>query len=532
MSASAGDQDAVRFLRKKSIKPVQAVGTDGRMLDIAGPLKGLRTKEARAKIIELIGEAGCLERQEKFMHSVPVCERSGDEIEYISMPEFYVKQVEFKAQMKGLARRMNFFSPKSRQIMLDWIESVSIDWPISRRRFYATEVPVWYCRKCGSMVIPPKGRYYKPWREDPPAGSEGLKKGRMECEKCGGKEFRGEERVFDTWFDSSISPLYILKYSREPRGFFAKNQPCSLRPQGKEIIRTWLYYTVLKDWLLTGKCIFKDVWINYHILDEKGRKMSKRLGNVIDPKDVLDKFGAEPFRLWAAIEGNLEKTDFHCSFERIDGAGKTLTKLWNVARFISMFPEPEAVPKKLCILDEWILSETEKLVRYAKERYERYDFHNPSTKLKNFLWEEFASHYVELVKQRAYNQQGLFSKEEEESARYTLHAVLKRMLLLLSPIVPLITYQLYMDLRGKDIHAEGFPAADAKAVRKKFPFATEDILRVNSMIWKSKKDRGLSLKAEVKSAVIPKEMKALEKDLVPTHSIRKLEYGDAITVDV
>ena len=529
MSASAGDQDAVRFLRKKSIKPVQAVGTDGRMLDIAGPLKGMRTKDARANIIELIRESGALDRQERFMHSVPICERSGDEIEYISMPEFYVKQVEFKAEMKRLARKMDFFSPKSRQMLLDWIESVSIDWPVSRRRFYATEVPVWYCTKCGSVIIPQKGGYHRPWKEEPPIGSSGLKKGARECTKCGSGQFRGDERVFDTWFDSSISPLYILKYTRSPEGFFDTNKPCSLRPQGKEIIRTWLYYTVLKDWLLTGECIFKDVWINYHILDEKGRKMSKRLGNSIDPKDVLDKFGAEPFRLWAAIEGNLENTDFHCSFERMEGASKTLTKLWNVARLISMFPSPAAKPGKLCPLDEWILAEADGLVRLAKERYEQYDFHNPAVMIKNFIWEAFASHYVELVKQRAYNQEGRFTKEEEEAARHTLHAVLDKVLLLLAPVTPFITHALYKDLRGRCIHAEEFPDPGA-APRKKPGFGTEDIAAFNSAVWKAKKDKGLSLKSEVASAVIPKNLKPIEKDMLAAHGIKKHEFGDVISV--
>ncbi len=530
MVCSFGDLADIRFFREQNLEPVIAIERDGTMNAHAGILEGLPVSSARKKIAEELEKSGLIvEKIPTSEHRMPVCERSKDAIEFISMPEFYVKQVEFKTEMKKLAKKMKFYAPKSRQIMLDWIDSVSIDWPISRRRFYATEVPLWYCKKCGEKIIPPKGKYYKPWKEEPPKGSEGLREGK--CAKCGHGEFRGEERVFDTWFDSSISPLYILKYHKGPKGFFERNRPCTLRPQGKEIIRTWLYYTVLKDWLLTGKCIFRDVWINYHILDEKGKKMSKSLGNVIDPQEVLKRFGAEPFRLWTAIEGNLDRTDFRCSFERIDGAGKTLTKLWNVARFISMFPVPKKKPK-LSPLDEWIIREIDAIVKDAAKRYERYDFHNPSAKIKNFIWETFASHYIELVKQRAYNQEGTFTKEEEASARYTLHHVLDRIMLVLSPVLPFLTYSVYMDLRGKDVHSERFPEPEGKLLKKKPDFRAKDVMAFNSAVWKRKKDSGLSLRDEVKSATVPERLKSLGKDIAAAHGIRQLVYGKKLSVKV
>jgi len=335
MMCSVGDLSDIRFFREMGIKPTIAINADGTMNEHAGFLKGLRIKDAREKIVEELDKNKLLVGRKQTTHRTPICERSKHHIEFISMKEFYLKQVDYKDKMREFAQQMNFFAPESRQIMLNWIDSVSIDWPISRRRYYATEVPLWYCKKCNEKIVPEKGRYYQPWHEKPP----------IEKCKCGSTEFIGETRVFDTWFDSSITPLYFLQYGRND-DFFNKNSLCTLRPQGKEIIRTWLYYTVLKDYLLTGKCIFKDVWINYHIVDDKGYKMSKSKGNVIDPKEVLDRFGAEPFRLWAAVEGNLEKTDFRCSFDRIDGAGKTLTKLWNVARFISMFDYENSENKK------------------------------------------------------------------------------------------------------------------------------------------------------------------------------------------
>ncbi|HLD96884.1 MAG TPA: valine--tRNA ligase [Candidatus Nanoarchaeia archaeon] len=519
MSASAGDQDAIRFLRKRNIKPEQAVGADGLMLEVAGPLKGLRTKKAREKAISMLTEGGFMEKQIQFTHNVPICDRSGDEIEFLAMKEFYVKQVEFKRELLKIAGTLNFYAESSRQMLIDWINSISIDWPISRRRYYATEIPLWYCKKCHETVVPPKGRYYQPWKEPAPVKS---------CGKCGSQEFEGEERVLDTWFDSSNSPLYILKYNRDDN-FFSKNFPCTLRPQGKDIVRTWLYYTLLKGYLLTGKAVFADAWINYYIVDDHGKKMSKRKGNVVDPHDILEKYGAEPFRLWAAVEGNITTTDFRCSFDRIDGAGKSIVKLWNVARFVSIFKAPsEGSRQKLLPLDNWIRREVNDVVTEAAKGYEQYDFHNPAQKVKHFLWETFASHYVELAKNRAYNSDGKFSKAEQDAAVATLHYCFERLLLVLAPVVPMVTYKLYSELYGKDAHFEKFPAAESYELTG---FTGPELEELNSAIWKLKKDKGASLKSEIGKAVIPEKFKTIEADLKAAHNIVNVSYGKELKVD-
>lgn len=518
MMCSFGDYTDIRFFREQNLPPVIAVGKDGAMNENAGFLKGLPVKDARKKILDDLKQKGLVVQQRTVMHQTPVCERSKDDIEFISMKEFYVKQVEYKDTIKELGKQINFFAPESRQILWDWIDCISIDWPISRRRFYATEVPLWYCKNCNEPVLPVPGKYYQPWKQKCPVKI---------CPKCGGDKFVGDARVFDTWFDSSISPLAILKYDCD-REFFEKNTPCTLRPQGKEIVRTWLYYTLLKCCHLTNKCIFRDAWINYHILDEKGRKMSKSLGNIIDPKEILDKYGAEPVRLWAATEGNLTATDFMYSYERTEGASKTLTKLWNVARFISMMPEQNG-KKKLCKLDEWILHELNHLVQFAKAGYESYDFHNPVVKLKNFLWETFASHYIELVKNRAYNSENKFSPEEQRGAVWTLHYCLEVLLKLFAPVIPMITYKLYKTLNGKDIHFQKFPA-----VAKEFaiPFKTDELISINSAIWKAKKDKGLSLKDPVQELVLPEKLKEIEKDFLLAHNVKNVSYGEEFKVVV
>lgn len=517
MMCSFGDVTDIRFFRDNGLKQTIAINKDGTMNDNAGFLSGLKIKDAQKTLVMKLSENGLLVKQTKIKHRTPICERSKDAIEFIGMKEFYLKQVEFKEKMIHIAKSPKFYSEESRKILIDWINSVSIDWPISRRRYYATAIPLWYCKNCNHAIVPDKGKYYEPWKESSPVNS---------CPKCGSKEFEGETRVFDTWFDSSISPLYILKYSRDEE-FFKNNSTCSLRPQGKEIIRTWLYYTLLKDYLLTGKCIFDDVWIHYHILDESGKKMSKSIGNVIDPKVILDKYGAEHLRLWAALEGNLEKTDFRCSFERIEGSGKTINKLWNVTKFILMFKKPEIDFKQaeahFTELDKWIINELNHLIRKCNECYEKYDFHNPVVDIRHFIWEELASNYIELIKNRAYNQNNEFSEENKNSAIYVLYYILENLMNILAPVMPLLTHKIYFEMTGKDIHKENFASVKKNYV---ITLTTDDITEINSFLWRSKKDNGKSLKDEIKHAVIPDKFKPIELEIMTAHNIKKISFGE------
>ncbi len=515
MMCSFGDYSDIIFYRDMKLKPVIAIGRDGRMNSKAGFLRGMGVEAARREMKSRLEKAGLVEKTENIMHRTPICERSKDPLEFIELSEYYLEQLDWLTPLRrDVVQKTSFFAPKSRQILKDWMNGLSMDWAVSRRRYYATEIPLWYCRACGETIVPPKGGYYRPWREKPPVRA---------CPKCGGSDFQGEDRVFDTWFDSSISPVAILGYDLSG-AFFRKNHPCSLRPQGKEIVRTWLYYTLLRCYQLTGKPIFENIWIHYHILDESGKKMSKSLGNVIDPHEVVEKFGAEPFRLWCALEGDITTSDLRCSFERIESSGKFLTKLWNVARFVSGFPAPRG-RKTLQPTDRWILQEANELIDFTRKRYEVFDFHKPAVRIKNFLWETFASHYLELVKNRAYNQTGAFTGAEQNAALYTLNHVLDTVLLLLSPIACFSTHRIYKELRGRAIEREAFP----KQLRfrgKKHGFTTRDLMSLNRKLWKRKKGKGLSLRSPITYAMLPGRFRPIERDLREAHHIEKLEWGE------
>jgi valyl-tRNA synthetase len=502
MICSFGDYSDVRILRELDLNPTYAIDERGRMNENAGKYKGLTVKQAREKIVEDLKEAGLIKKQETIDQRQPICWRSKNAIEFVPMKEFYLKQLDFKDDILKISDEMEFFAPESKQILLDWVNSLNIDWVISRRRYYGTEIPLWYCSNCDYVYVPKPGKYYQPWKERP-----SVKK----CPKCSSTAFRGEERVFDTWFDSSNSEIYILGYLWD-KEFFKKNFPCSLRPQGKEIVRTWLYFTLLKAFLLHKKNAFKEVWLHHHVVDEKGEKMSKSLGNVIDPQDILKRFGADAFRMWACLEGDITRGDIRCSFERIQGSSKFLTKLWNITRFISSFPVQDRA--KLTKTDEWILGELSKLVEKVRKCYEGYSFFDGATAVREFTWNVFADHYVEMVKARAYGQG--FTKEEQKAAWYTLHTCLKTILKLLSPIVPHITDYAWRELYSeKSIHSEKFPDSEWKTDLVRL---TDKILEFNSLVWNTKKEKGLSLREGIK-VKIPEDLKEFGKDLIAMHNI-------------
>jgi valyl-tRNA synthetase len=516
MMCSAGDYSDIRFFMEQGIKPIISIDISGKMNKNAEFLEGLSVKEARLKMVELLKEKELVIEEKIIQHKVPICERSKHEIEFISLKEYYLKQMDYIEKMKEIAEKVNFTNPATKKILLDWLEVVSIDWPISRRRYYATEIPIWYCKKCGEAILGEKGKYHEPWKEKAPVES---------CPKCGSFEIEGETRVFDTWFDSSISPLFVLDYGSE---FYKKHPVCTLRPQGKEIVRTWLYYTLLKCYLFTDKIIFDDVYIHQHILDDKGNKMAKSLGNAIDPQEILRDYGAEAFRLWVADEGNLNEKDLKCSKDRISTEQKTINKLWNASKFISQFKRIDGINSEFSELDKTMLKEINNLIELCDNKYAGYDFHEPIVKLKYFLWTTLSSHYLELIKSRAYNQDGKFSKAEQNAAIDTLNYCLERLLVLLYPVIPFTTHKILIEMFENDPNKESYPEIE----KFESTLNLEDIENLNNTIWKFKKDNNLSLKDELKYLKINNKYKCMEKDIQKTHNVLNIQYLNNDSIEV
>jgi len=533
MVCSYGDQNDVQLFRELGLKEIVALNENGFTTEAAGQqYAGLRVNQARTKIIEDLKNASLMEKEENITHRTPLCERSKTPIEIIPLNDYYVKQIEFVPQLKELAFKLKFHPDMHRQILLKWLDSINIDWPVSRRRFYGTEIPIWYCNACKAPnLAPPDGKYYRPWKDKPPF---------EKCEKCGslGSGFTGEDRTFDTWMDSSITPLYVTKFGKDKK-MFDYAYPTALRPQAKDIIRTWLHYTMLRCVQLTGKMPWHEAWIMGYGVDEKGEKMSKSKGNVIDPFPVIQKYGADTFRFWSASEANLGY-DFRCSEQRIAGAQKFLSKLWNIGRFLSSFEviEERQAPQHLEPSDRWILAELARLVKECRRGYSEYNFFVPANAIRDFTWHLFAAHYIEMVKGRAYattNNNGNNKNDDEDvgkrSALYTLHRCFSTILSLIAPITPFIVEELWTKMYSSEttIHRQAMFRKEEKeeeveedAEMTKY---TKAIIDFNSMVWNKKKEtlsketgKPLSLKDPI-YILVPPELKQFGQDLKAMHNL-------------
>jgi valyl-tRNA synthetase len=514
MVCSYGDYNDVQLFRQLGLQEIQAIDTEGKMTAVTGKYAGMPVKDARSQIIQDLQDAKIAVKVEQVQHRTPLCERSHTPIEIIPMEEFYLKQLQFRATLKKLAKQIKFHPPMHRQILLDWIGSLTTDYPISRRRYYATEIPIWYCTKCQTPHLPKPGKYYRPWKDPAP-----FKK----CSKCGNTKFVGETRTFDTWMDSSISALYVTKVTKSQK-FHKATYPTTLRLQGKDIVRTWLYYSLLRCYLLTGEAPFKEAWVGGLGQDAQGRAMRKSLGNFMDPEPLLQKYGTDTFRFWGAAEANLGY-DFRVSEDRVAGAGKFLTKLWNTARFIASFPEPKKKKKaKLMPADIWILSELNHLIAECVAGYEDGNGFVPATKIREFVWNVFAAHYIEMVKGRAYGDS--VTEEEKEAAWFTLHRVMKCVLLLIAPITPHMSDHIWRRLYGRrTIHLERFPTPDRVKATKGVGAA---IIEFDEMTWKTKRDKGMSLREPIE-AEVPARLRPYLPDLGRMHHLQEPKVIAAAT---
>ncbi|MHA1214322.1 MAG: valine--tRNA ligase [Candidatus Hodarchaeales archaeon] len=560
MICAYGDKSDVKILREFGItNPKTMIKADGTLNEIGGKYSGLKAKEAQMAIIKELEKKELLVKSEPTSRRVPICWRSKTPIEIISMDEYYLKQVDYIPRLKKMANKMEFYPPSSKIILDNWMNSISVDWAISRRRFYGTSIPIWYCPECGHANVPLEeelDRYYEAWKEPSPI------KNCMKC-KASLEKAQGETRTFDTWFDSSISELAACNYGniffkQENGDFFKDNFPCSIRPQGKEIVRTWLYYTTLRSYHLFKKPPFKKVWISGLILDPYGGKMSKSLGNSVDPLLFLqpaqlpkntpntlrpDKnswkviasmeknakfagvtdpnlyYGADSVRLTSCLQGS-HGSDIRFSLSKLDGNSRFLTKLWNIARFISSFPQEER-PETLHPSDEWILKSLDALVYRCREGYDKLDFSIPVENIYNWVWNVFAANYIELVKSRAYSEE----EDQQEgaiSARYTLHYILQVILKLLAPITPFITEGIYQNLYDptESIHLQKMPESEHKNSNE--DPRTSELIQLNSFIWKTKKERSLSLKDAIKVLYMPDNLLEFSEDLQRMHNIQKI----------
>ncbi len=525
-----GDEQDISWQKKYKLPVIETIDRKGFMTEAAGKYRGLSIKEARRKITEDMVEDGHIRKIEKMVHSVlSHTERSSCKtpIELLPMNQWFINVKEYTRKIIETAGEMNWYPEYMLQRLVDWSEAMDWDWIISRQRVFGTPIPFWVC-ECGEIISA------KDLKMELPVDPRGNK---IKCRKCKGNAL-GVADVCDCWVDSSVTPLVIAKWNTDKK-FFGKTYPSSVRPQGYEIIRTWAFYTIYRCMILTGGKCFDDLLVNGMVAGPDGRKMSKSLGNVIEPEEPLKKYSADTIRQWAA--GGTLGDDFPFSWEECEHSQRFLTKLWNISRFIEMhledYEEEDGRKIEFRDIDLWILSKLQKLIEDSTNNLDNYVFNIPLIEVRSFIWHDLADNYLEMVKHRLYRKEE-YGDESRYAAQYTLNKVLKTVLLLLSPYTPHICDEIWSSLYGGIASTSIWPEPNDELRNSKAEKYGQQVMEVMSEIRKYKSENQIPLGSElnkVKLTVNNKLINALRKyneDIKATGKINELEISASEKVEV
>jgi valyl-tRNA synthetase len=485
MICTYGDKADVVAVARYRLPVIKLVDGKGSMTREAGEYAGMGIEEARIAIVRDLEEAGLFRGVDSLTQDVGICWRCDTPIEVVATDQWFMRTMSLTDDIVRTAKEIDWFPDWMRYRLIDWATGLDWDWVLSRQRVFATPIPAWYCGSCGKI------RLAEP--EELPVDPR-VSKLNETCE-CGGTEWRGESDVLDTWFDSSLTcAIHAGWPDREDwRNLF----PASVHPSGQDIIRTWAYYLMVRHLALFGETAYDSVLINGMVLGSDGRKMSKSLGNFVATPEVFEKYGSDASRLWAATGGSTG-TDIPFRWADVEYGWRFMRKLWNACRFASMRLEdyePGERPE-LQLLDSWILSELEEVVRVATDEYEACNFMNAVDAARNFIWHVFCDHYLEAAKHRLYGE-----GPEKTSAQWTLYYSVRRMLQLLAPTMPHITEEIYSTMYAQgesdSIHVGGWPEVVESLIDEDVEKRGDLIVAVIRDIRREKNRLGISLNTPI-----------------------------------
>jgi len=498
MVCSYGDKFDVDAIMRHKLNPRVVLNKNG-TLNIDN-YKGLKIKEARKKILEDLKKAGLVAEEKQISHIVNVHDKCGTEIEFLPTEQWFIKILDKKKKLIEQGKKIKWYPDYMFKRYKNWIDGLDWDWNISRDRHFGIPIPVWECKKCKKIILPSE-------KELPVDPIQIQKK----CPKCKEKAIP-ETKVLDTWATSSMTPQITSSLINNKIKI-----PYSLRPQAHDIIRTWAFYTIVKSYLHERKIPWKNVMVSGFVKLE-GEKMSKSKGNVIEPQDIMKKYGSDALRFWAAGSKLGEDLDY---YEKDLIAGKRfITKLRNASRFVFMNLK-NYKPKKIKLneTDRLFLSQLNNSIESCTKNFEDYEYSKVKSEAENFFWKKFCDNYLELIKNRVYNG----NKQEKESAFYTLYNSLFVILKLIAPITPFVTEEIYQDYfkkneKLKSIHLTSWPEKFKIKSGKQDKKIFDEIMNFNSLVWKKKKEQGKNLRSEIKIK-IPKHLEKYKRDLVAMHNI-------------
>lgn len=412
---------------RHNLDVIRVMDDSGIMNENAGKYQGLTRDECRQQIVEDLKEQGFLVKIEPYKHNVGECYRCKNVVEPMVSKQWFVSMKPLaKPAIKAVkSKRIEFIPTRFEKIYFNWMENVK-DWCISRQLWWGHRIPAYTCDDCGEITVVRGGMPEK-------------------CPKCGSTHLIQDPDTLDTWFSSALWPFSTLGWP-EKTPEFDYFYPTDVLVTGYDIIFFWVIRMVFSALEQTKQVPFHHVLIHGLVRDSQGRKMSKSLGNGIDPLEVIDKYGADALRL-TLMTGNAPGNDMRFYWERVEASRNFANKVWNASRFIMMNLEKAEVPSKmpkdkLTLADKWILSKVNTLATEVTDNMDRYELGIAVQKVYDFIWEEFCDWYIEMVKPRLYSE----TDETKGAALWTLKTVLGNALKLLHPFMPFITEEIYCTL--------------------------------------------------------------------------------------
>ena len=486
MCCTFGDQTDMEWQKAYNLPIKMSITENGRMSELTGKYSGMKIKEARKAIVEDLKNAGLLKNQLQIKHAVNVHDRCGTEIEFIKSKQWFVKYLDLRKNMLKWGDELEWHPAYMKHRYDNWVKGLQWDWLISNQRHFGVAFPVWYCKDCEEVILASE----KDLPVDPIKDKAPIAK----CKKCGSAKIVPELDVLNTWFTSSMTPQIAINLVKD-ESVKKKLFPMSLRPQAHDIITFWLFNTVVKSRLHYGKNPWKDTAISGFVTLE-GEKMSKSKGNIVRPQEVIDKYGADAIRYWAASSRLGEDFDYY-EKDVVTGQ-KFVTKILNAANFVfGGIVYQEEMPK-LHDTDRLFLSVLNKVIGDATKAFEEYSYSRAKNEADGFFWRTFADNYLEIVKNRFYNG----TEEEKASAQYTLYNTFLSILKMMAPFTPFITEEIYQEHfrkheSEKSIHVSSWPSAIKIKSSKDDDKLWEKLVEIISFVRQQKSLAKKSMKAPI-----------------------------------
>ena len=425
----AHDPNDFEVGKRHNLEEINILNDDATINELGGRYAGMDRYEARKQMVADLDALGLLVKVVPHSHNVGTHDRCKTTVEPMIKPQWFVRMKEMgEAALKVVKTdELSFVPEQFDKTYIHWLENIR-DWCISRQLWWGHRIPAWYCADCGATTVS---------RQTP-----------CKCSKCGSANITQDEDTLDTWFSSALWPFSTLGWpDKTPE--YDYFYPTSVLVTGYDIIFFWVIRMVFSALEQTGKSPFKHVLIHGLVRDDQGRKMSKSLGNGIDPLEVIDKYGADALRL-TLITGNAPGNDMRFYWERVENSRNFANKIWNATRFIMMNMEKadfsQVKLSDLTIADRWILSKVNDLAVAVTENLDKYELGIAVQKVYDFIWEEFCDWYIEMVKPRLYND----DDTTKAAALWTLKTVLINALKLLHPYMPFITEEIFCNIQDEE----------------------------------------------------------------------------------